>query len=380
MIVKLGGKRRLRPSRQGPTTGVLGGLGVSDRIAAFRSLGGNCEFGFVQRYCGAEPSGLFRFAYADVEPLTHAIADNLDKYGAPGDLSLEETESGTYYCRSGCYNFWYNTQTHADAVDRSAFLERQYGKVAHLKRALLSDLATGEKILVRKPQQGEDDAAFMALAQAIWRHGPSTVLRVTEGEPGLRRTSGRLLEGTVRRISQPERNYETDLESWIGLCDAAYAAHHGLRPAPAGPLARPTRLARPARRHDTGLPGEVLNSYTTLLDIRAFDPRTVYVFSAWVWIPADFSAARILAVMGTERLGWCDADLGLRDCWQRVWAAGRVAPVDGERPCAGLGIVGEPGQHVWSWGWELRRGPIPAPAGTPTVPVEGSFLKRLLGR
>ncbi len=376
--------RRLRPAAGGPTTHLIDGRDLGERIASFRSLGGNCEFGFVQRYCGIEPSGLFRFAYTDIEPLTHAIAGGLERYGSPGDLRLEETESGIYYCVSSCYNFWYNTQRRADEVDKNLFLEDQYGKVAHLKGAFLRDLATGDKILVRKPHPGEARPAFMELAQAIWRHGPSTILRVTEDETGppvVQRTSERLLEGTVKRFSPQERNYETDLDSWIGLCDAAYAVHHGLPPdhaRPVPPRAR-RRVSRP-KRHGTRRPGSVLNAYTDLLDTSAFDPEAVYVFSAWVWLPAEFSASRLFAVVGRERLGWCDADLDRRECWQRVWAAGRVAVEGAARPSAGLGVVAEPGQHFWSWGSELREGPIPSPSEVPTVSIEAPFVQRLLRR
>ncbi|MBE7247769.1 MAG: hypothetical protein INR63_22720, partial [Actinomycetospora chiangmaiensis] len=42
---------------------------LAERLHAFRSLGDNCEFGFVQRYGGVEPSGLLRFSYTPMEDL-----------------------------------------------------------------------------------------------------------------------------------------------------------------------------------------------------------------------------------------------------------------------------------------------------------------------
>ena len=54
---------------QRDTPGAQTGIGegaaatLARRLHAFRSLGDNCEFGFVQRYGGVEPSGLLRFSY-----------------------------------------------------------------------------------------------------------------------------------------------------------------------------------------------------------------------------------------------------------------------------------------------------------------------------
>ena len=207
--------------------------GLAERMHAFRSLGGNCEFGFVQRYCGAEPSGLFRFSYTPLADLLDALATDFEKYGAPSDLVLMPTETGVYYSRSRTYNVWSNTQQRVGAVDHDALLAREYGRVAHLKAKMLADLASGTKIFVRKAGADETDADFLQLAEAVWRHGPSTLLRVREANPKeaaepLRRTGTRVLEGGIRRFAPDEQAWELDLESWVALCDAAYAERHGV--------------------------------------------------------------------------------------------------------------------------------------------------------
>ena len=46
-----------------------------DLVSRFESLGDNCEFGFVQRFHGAEPSALLRWATAPIEGVILGLAD-----------------------------------------------------------------------------------------------------------------------------------------------------------------------------------------------------------------------------------------------------------------------------------------------------------------
>ena len=375
-------------------SGVATGVGetavpdLAGRMHAFRSLGGNCEFGFVQRYCGAEPSGLLRFSYTPLDDLIDALATDFARYGAPSDLVLAPTETGVYYCRSRTYNIWSNTQQRVEGTDHDALLAREYGRVAHLKAKMLADLASGAKILVRKVEAGETDADFQRLAEAVWRHGPSTLLRVGASSPGspiepLKRTGDRVLEGSVRRFAPGEQAWDVELESWVALCDAAYAAHGGEAPVtrPAEPAADAMRLPRGATRHKGRHRESGLSAFTKSLDPTRFDPSKPYVFSAWVRIPANASPERIFAVMGRERLGWCDADLSVRDRWQRVWAAGRIGAAQ-NRPSVGIGLIGNAGDRFESRDWHLREGPVPDWAAPP--PPEATSLaarlRELFGR
>ncbi|MDP4023929.1 hypothetical protein Q8W71_14960 [Methylobacterium sp. NEAU 140] len=345
--------------------------GLGERLHAFRSLGGNCEFGFVQRYGGVEPSGLLRFSYTPIDDLIHALDTDFAAFGAAGDLRVEETESGAYYCRSRRYNIWSNTAQMAGSIDPAALLEREYGRVAHLKRRMLEELAGGTKILVRKAGQGETEADFARLADAVARHGASTLLRVEAAGSGwrpepVRRLGERLLAGRVRRFAPTETAWDIDLEPWLALCDSAYAARHGIPDGvlDAGPFTPALALRGGLRRHRGRHPEPRYGAYTRTVDPSRFDPDAVYAFSAWVWIPAEANPARIAAVMGWGQLGWRDADLGLRERWQRVWAAGRIRR-GAERVAIGLAMVGGRADRFWSWGAELHAGPVPRPAAPP---------------
>ncbi len=363
---------------------------LSERMHGFRSLGGNCEFGFVQRYGGAEPSGLLRFAATPLDALIRALADDFDGYGEPGDLVVEATATGAYYGRSRRYGVWWNTMQLVGRIEPEALLAREYGRVAHLRQKLLEELRTGSVTFVRTTAQGESDADLDRLAAAIARHGPAPLLRVKAAGPDwapepVRQVADGVFEGRVRRFSADDQAWIVDLEPWLALCDAAYAARHGLPVDALAPGPRPDRLPLPGGlRRCRGRPGvQGLSPFTRAVDPAAFDREASYVFSAWVWIPEGCAATRIFATAGLSRLGWADADLNRRGCWQRVWAAGRFGPAGGAREPVGLGMVGGPGDWFWSCRPAFHEGVLPRPVSAPRMrpwPAPARWLTHWLDR
>lgn len=348
---------------------------LAERLHAFRSLGDNCEFGFVQRYGGVEPSGLLRFSYTPMADLIRGLRCGFADFGVPGDLRLSVSSGGTYYCHSVAYNIWANTGHPAGSMEPEVLLEREYGRLAHLKRKMLDDLADGSKILVRKVSRDEPEADFARLAEAVWAHGPSTLLRVTEAGPDwhpepARRVADRLIAGQVRRFAPVEQAWDVDLEPWMHLVDSAYALERGAAPTRLDAAAFPEALPLPGhlRRHVGRHRATALSAYTRAVDPAALRADTVHVFSSWVWIPEDFAGDRIFAAAGYARLGWQDADLARRRCWQRVWAAGRLRP-DAAREPVGLGMIGTRRDRFWSAGARFAEGPIPGDEPAPDLPM-----------
>ncbi|MGH1590618.1 hypothetical protein ACRBEV_22515 [Methylobacterium phyllosphaerae] len=360
---------------------------LADRMSAFRSLGGNCEFGFVQRYAEAEPSGLLRFSYTPISDLVHALDTDFRAYGAPGDLRIETTENNYYYCASQRYNIWSNTAHAVGSIDPGELLSRQYDRIAHLKRRMLEDLAAGTKILVRKTGQGETDADFARLAMALTRHGASVLLRVEEAGPAwrsepVRKVGDRMFVGHVRRFAPQETAWDVDLEPWIRLCDSAYATIFDVPEAKFYPeaCADPMRFPERLRQHRGRTSEAALTSFTRAVAAESFSPDHTYVFSSWVWIPSTSAPERILAVLGHDRLRSEDADLTIRDRWQRVWAAGRFR--HGIGPAAvGLGMIGAKRDRFWASRPRLYQGPVPR-ADMPPAPLGTGLAHwiRQLGR
>lgn len=348
-------------------------VSLAEQLHGFRSLGDNCEFGFVQRYGGVEPSGLLRFAYTPMEDLIRGLRCGFADLGAPGDLHLSVSQGGAYYCHSRAYNIWANTGQAPGSAEPEALLAREYGRLAHLKRKMLDELAEGATILVRKVSDDEPEADFARLAEAVWAHGPSTLLKVTQAGPDwrpepVRRIGERLIAGRVRRFAPTEQAWEVDLEPWMHLVDGAWALVRGRDPTDLGAGAFPEAMPLPGglRRHAGRRPEAGFNGFTRMVDPSAFDPNGIYVFSSWVWIPADFGGERVLAAAGYARLAGRDADLARRECWQPVWASGRLTHA--EREPVGLAMIGSDRDAFWSAGGRFVQGPIPEQGAEPHLP------------
>lgn len=346
---------------------------LARRLHGFRSLGDNCEFGFVQRYGGVEPSGLLRFAYTPMEDLIRGLRCGFADLGAPGDLHLSISTGGAYYCHSRAYNIWANTGKTVETLEPAGLLEREYGRLAHLKRKMLDELAEGSNILVRKAGADEPEANFTRLCEAVWAHGPSTLLRVTEAGPGwrpepARRVGERLIEGRVRRFAPTAQAWEVDLEPWMHLIDGTWALVRGEAPTDLAAGAFPEAMAVPrglhrhaGRRREAGF-----NGFTRMVDPATFDRDAIHTFSSWVWIPKRFGGERVLAAAGYARLSGCDADLTRRDCWQPVWASGRLTHA--AREPVGLAMLGSEQDVFWSAGGRFSVGPIPGQGPAPRLP------------
>ncbi len=178
---------------------------------------------------------------------------------------------------------------------------------------MLDDLADGSKILVRKVGRGEPESEFARLAEAVWAHGPSTLLRVTEAGPDwvpepARRVADRLIAGQVRRFAPVEQAWEVDLEPWMHLVDGAYALERGRGAEP------PRRRRLPARRcpcraacagMSAGTGSTALSAYTRAVDPAGVRGDAVHVFSSWVWIPEDFAGTASSRRPATR--GWAGA-------------------------------------------------------------------------
>jgi len=342
----------------------------AERATTFESLGDNCEFGLVQRYCGAEPLGLFRFSSVTSEALIAALDTDFQHYGGADDTEILVAETGRLYVRSRRYGFAYNTSDFVETTAPASIHRREVAKIAYLKRRLLEDLAEGAKIFIRK---GDSDLQAETLAEAIRRHGPATLLHVRDGA-STRRVAWRNghLEGWVRRFAPYETAYAIDLESWVDLMVEADRLVRGRSgPHPVRPL--PNLLARRSGRAVVHVVGDS-EIGTSVFGARQrtdrLDANAVHVFSVWVWIPSGFRGTRVGAAIGHFRLGWRDADLEARECWQRVWVAARI-PATYRDLMMGLVVEGPVGDRLWSAGPRLEAAPLPGPAPQPWAMTMG---------
>ncbi|GJE57854.1 MULTISPECIES: hypothetical protein [Methylobacterium] len=348
----------------------------------FQGIGDNCEFGLVQRACGVEPLGLFRFSSGSIPNLVHALDSDFRFYGAPGDLEIFAGHADYLWCRSLRYDFTYNTNHKVGSLAQDDVLRREIKRVGYLKRSLLEDLAEGTRIFVRKGLPSESLDAFLSLAAAIRRHGPSVVLRAEQTEdPALvgcaEWHSPGVLRGYVRHFSPYEGGMRIDLEPWVALCRNAHALALDGRPAAAMDHASaPIRLQHKAERHVTRRSRIRLSAFTAEVGPDHIVPGAINVFSAWIWIPGGFRAETVFGLVkfsdSYQRLAHRDADLDIRDAWQRIWISAQV-PSGISRLVLGFGVTGDPGQRFWSTDWRIGSGPVPPSASPPSVTIRRGF-------
>ncbi|WP_419730669.1 hypothetical protein [Lichenicola sp.] len=203
-------------------------------MTMFESLGENCEFGFVQRYFGAEPLGLFRFAgTTDIRNTLRLLESDFEGLGDTGSLSTISTNAVLYRLPDPPLiipefmmvdekrRFWYHTfhgpEQHTEA--EACALNEQ--KLRYLTRKFIEDLEDGEKIWVLKDSvRGDLNEAF-AFLDVLNRRGPNRlfwVTRLVEGRPpgAVEWVAPNLLRGYSGGEHRDPQIF--DAEAWKVLC------------------------------------------------------------------------------------------------------------------------------------------------------------------
>jgi hypothetical protein len=206
---------------------------ISDRdlMMRFESLGENCEFGLVQRRCGAEPLGLLRFASAPLPRLIAGLRDHFATMGRHDNIDVQcPAGSREFMVLDRCYGFYYHAWATVDDMTAQAVHEREVRRVPFLVRKLLEDLADGEKIFVFHGMKRLSEADARALATVIAGFGPGTLLWVEAAEagqaPGTVDVLGdNLLRGWIDRFAPTENAHDFSLACWITLCRNALRRH-----------------------------------------------------------------------------------------------------------------------------------------------------------
>jgi hypothetical protein len=203
---------------------------AADKIVlGFESIGENCEFGLVQRRCGAEPLGLLRFASAPLPPLLAALHARFDGLGSPDSISVELSENGReYMIRDAAFGFYWHAWVLAGEKTPAEIRDREARRVPFLVRKLTEDLASGEKIFVYHGMKPLTGAHAHALSRAIRLYGPSTLLWVELADaahpPGtVEWVSEGLMKGYIDRFAPAADAHDFATDSWVTLCRAALA-------------------------------------------------------------------------------------------------------------------------------------------------------------
>ena len=195
-------------------------------LMGFESLGQDCEFGLVQRRYGAEPLGLFRWNFCETEMLRRAAETAFDGIGDPEHTVLSLWDDHEWYVRDARYGFSLHTRINRHEADRDELHARMCKRIGFMRRKLLSDLASGEKILIHKTFASGSEEVRVLYA-SLRRLGPVRLLwvrsehsgggakrddTVEEIEPGL-------YAGCIRRFgNRLDGPWNIAFEDWVALC------------------------------------------------------------------------------------------------------------------------------------------------------------------
>jgi hypothetical protein len=204
----------------------LTGLPAAEYMLQFESLGDNCEFGLVQRRCGAEPVSLLHFSNFALPNLIRGLRSRFQGIGAIENLEYSLTAAREYVIRDKAFSLTRHTGQREGAVKEENLLEQHARQLKFLARKLVGDLTRGTKILVCKRNVPITDQEILPLHTALNEYGPNTLFWVVQADkshcagsveclmPGL-------VKGYIDRFAPSNDAHDLSLEVWLDLCVSA---------------------------------------------------------------------------------------------------------------------------------------------------------------
>ncbi len=200
-------------------------------MLGFESLGHDCEFGLVQRQTGAEPLGLMRFTAHSSADLRRALQTEF--VSLTEDVALYSNAGGEYITHARSVGFHFHTFQNVGQVDPDALLAKERQRLAFLRRKMLEDLRSGEKVFVRRAEAAANEDEMHGLAADLAAHGPNTLLWVREPDEAhpdcavVQAQPGLLVGFLKPRPNNPHR-FEVDRNAWVKLCRRSLCLLHHL--------------------------------------------------------------------------------------------------------------------------------------------------------
>jgi tetratricopeptide (TPR) repeat protein len=205
-------------------------------LKQFEALGGNCEFGLVQRAAGIEPLGLLRFTGIDIDDLIALLQAGFAQLGDPAETELILNAQNEYMLVHRRYpSFRTHTFINLGDTDPIVLHAKLCKRTRFLRDKLLAELRAGAKIFLCRPADGRIDPgaiaelhdAFRTLGPGLLvvaRNAPShdPVVRVSPLEPGLMAAT---LPGHSHKLTL-EYIQRHRYEHWLDLCRAVLAQAH----------------------------------------------------------------------------------------------------------------------------------------------------------
>ncbi|WP_156751566.1 hypothetical protein [Mycobacterium sp. 1245111.1] len=200
----------------------------------FQGMGQDCEFGVVQRRCGAEPLGLFRFARIRQHSLIQCLRSGFSELSDEQELTLVSNNSaGEYLSEYKSLELVFHTSIQlGQDVDVDALHRRESSRLKMLARLFKEDLEDGEKIFVLfRRGLSLDEFEVLPVISLMRRYNPqAALLWVAVAGPDERHLVGQcemignnLLKGYIDEFAEPSRigaPFRSDAGKtfWFPLC------------------------------------------------------------------------------------------------------------------------------------------------------------------
>ena len=350
---------------------------MADLLMDFESIGGGCEFGMVQRCCGAEPLGLLRFTGAAVDNLIQLLEGGLADFLTPEDVGIDVHGDEREYliCSRRFGDFFSHTNTFVGRHEKTEVLAREIKKVAYLKRRFDIDWREAARVYVHCGC--EDEATILRLHAALRAKSDCVLLWVMKARSPEER--GRievrapgLLRGFLAHHGTFEGGPRFDLPGWAMVCRAADAIVHGLtEPPPPSPNPIDATFAWSPTPYGTMEAGptrgrfRVLHATTHKVAVgevvisARIQGKSLVVFSVWVRLSASFRGTHLeLLTDVTMLVNYRRSDFWRHDTWQQVWVVAKVVEPRETLRCT-FYVEAAVGSDFEFGGWQLEEGAIP---------------------
>jgi hypothetical protein len=176
----------------------------------FQSMGQNCEFGLVQRACGAEPLGLFRFCNARLHAVVQCLRSEFSEITDEEQFNISESPTGEYLGQHKNLALTYHTFVRGDQnPDVDSLRRKESTRLKILVRLFREDLEDGEKVFVLlRIGPPLDEFEVLPVISLMRRYNPkAALLWITVAGPDERHLVGQcemvgnnLLKGYIDRF------------------------------------------------------------------------------------------------------------------------------------------------------------------------------------
>jgi hypothetical protein len=196
-------------------------------VMKFESLGENCEVGLVQRRFQAEPLGLLRWTYVSPDRVVDMLASELDGLGELENVKIRRNIWNEYVVEDVKFGIGFHTFMNLQVKDEARFLDEQSARIRWLRRKLIKDLKSANKIFVYKAHNKASDDQMTRLFEVLGSYGRNRLLWVSQFDGGnppgtVRRIADGLLKGYLSSLNPSAENlWNIPFDEWLSIFTAA---------------------------------------------------------------------------------------------------------------------------------------------------------------